>query len=59
MGVFPQNISEEEVKAVMEEKFGLVDRVRIPLDEQRGNRNRGFAIVAFKKIETAARAIDE
>ena len=42
----------------MEQKFGKVERVRIPIDEQRG-KPRGFAIVAFKTREAAQRAIEE
>ena len=37
----------------------MVERIRIPVDEQRGNRPRGFAIVVFKRHETATRAIEE
>ena len=42
----------------MEQKFGKVERVRIPVDEMRG-KPRGFAIVAFQRREAAQRAIEE
>ena len=42
----------------MEQKFGKVERVRIPIDEMRG-KPRGFAIVAFQRREAAQRAIEE
>ena len=42
----------------MEQKFGKVERVRIPVDEMRG-KPRGYAIVAFKTKESAQRAVEE
>ena len=39
-------------------RFGKIERVRIPVDEARGGRPRGFAIVVFQQQSSAEKAID-
>jgi len=43
------------------EKFGPIEKVKIPYEELRNGRHRmlGFAFVTFKKTESATKALEE
>lgn len=54
----PQNLTDEEILEALQEKFGAVARVWVPIDTgSRIPKNRGFAIANFKTEDTAKAAI--
>lgn len=54
----PNGITEEELLEAIVEKFGQVERCFMPMEMGRTSmRNRGFAIINFKRVEDAARAV--
>lgn len=55
----PNNLTEDELRAEIQEKFGQVERIFMPMDAGRLSRNRGFAICNFKNLESATRSIQE
>ena len=55
----PNSIMQEELIASVVEKFGQVERCFMPIEQARTIRNRGFAIINFKRQEDAQRAVQE
>jgi len=53
------DITEDDIYLVMK-RFGEIVKVKIPMEEgHRGKpKNRGFAFVTFKSIESAERALE-
>jgi RNA recognition motif-containing protein len=52
------DITEEDIYNVMY-KFGEIVKVKIPMEEgARKPRNRGYAFVTFKSIDSAERALE-
>lgn len=55
----PNSVTEQELLEECMAKFGPVERCFMPMEQMRIIRNRGFAIINFKKQEHAERAIQE
>jgi len=52
----PGGLNEQDLKQECEKRFGVVDRIYMPLDE-RTERPRGFAVVTFQQESSVEKAL--